>query len=252
MSHPIDDGLNISPSATKSVWRLKTKKEFISSLTEEEKQSKGGVAKLEQQQPTSRYFKCKKLADIIMLHGRSATAEDTETLGLFVHFLTGMSNFEFAAVHIILRFLHSWFTLHVFHISGILDPDPWKRWTAYQASNHPFITGSSSRRRPAGSDASISRQHISNGANGRPDFDIYWAVPWDPAICRRKLLCVQKARDKQQAMRRSNSYTGMQSSSLLSQQLGPQSMPRDGIQNLSTDPLRAFHQSEAPKQPFSS
>eukprot|EP00978_Attheya_sp_CCMP212_P016239 scaffold42342_cov52-Attheya_sp.AAC.3 len=174
MSHPTDDGRNISPSATKSVWRLKTKKEFISSLTEEEKQSK-----------------------------------------------------------------------------GILDPDPWKRWTAYQASNHPFITGSSSRRRPAGSDASASRQHISNGANGRPDFDIYWAVPWDPAICRRKLLCVQKARDKQQAMRRNNGYTGTSSSSLLSQQLRPQSIPTDGIQNLSTDQLRALHQSEASKD-FSS
>jgi hypothetical protein len=32
--------------------------------------------------------------------------------------------------------------------------------------------------------------------------DIYWQAPWDPNICRRKLLNVQKMREKQQASRR--------------------------------------------------
>ena len=32
--------------------------------------------------------------------------------------------------------------------------------------------------------------------------DIYWEAPWDPNICRRKLLNVQKLREKQQASRR--------------------------------------------------
>lgn len=32
--------------------------------------------------------------------------------------------------------------------------------------------------------------------------DIYWQAPWDPNICRRKLLNVQKMREKQQAARR--------------------------------------------------
>ena len=32
--------------------------------------------------------------------------------------------------------------------------------------------------------------------------DIYWEPPWDPGICRRKLLNVQKTRERQQAARR--------------------------------------------------
>jgi hypothetical protein len=34
--------------------------------------------------------------------------------------------------------------------------------------------------------------------------DIYWEAPWDPNVCRRKLLSVQKNREKQQATRRGN------------------------------------------------
>ncbi|EED88177.1 hypothetical protein THAPSDRAFT_37862, partial [Thalassiosira pseudonana CCMP1335] len=69
------------------------------------------LAKLEQQ-PTNRYFKKKKLEDIVMHHGVCNTKKEREQLGLFVHFL-----------------------------KGVLDPDPWKRWTAHQASMHPFLTG---------------------------------------------------------------------------------------------------------------
>jgi hypothetical protein len=37
------------------------------------------------------------------------------------------------------------------------------------------------------------------------EFDICWAPPWDPAICRRKLLDVQRTREKQRALRRTSS-----------------------------------------------
>jgi hypothetical protein len=144
-------------------WRIKTQQEYIHSLSESEIRKKGGLAKLEKQ-PANRYFKRKKLSDIIMLHGKATTNEEKETLGLLVHFLL-----------------------------GILDPDPWKRWTAFQASQHPFLTGSTThRRRPEG-----------DKAEGSDDFGIHWVPPWDPSICRRKLLNVQKTREKQQSVRRS-------------------------------------------------
>uniref|UniRef100_A0A7S1GLQ8 Protein kinase domain-containing protein n=1 Tax=Cyclophora tenuis TaxID=216820 RepID=A0A7S1GLQ8_CYCTE len=150
-------GGTASPSPPRPSWRIKTQQEYIQSLSPNEIHKKGGLAKLEKQ-PTNRYFKRKKLSDIVMLHGHAN--DDKEQLGLFVHFLL-----------------------------GILDPDPWKRWTALQASQHPFITGSSSHRRRT--EERRSRE-----------FDIYWVPPWDPSICRRKLLNVQKTREKQQAMRR--------------------------------------------------
>ena len=56
---------------------------------------------------------------------------------------------------------------------------------------HPFVTGREHRRRSGTADSS-SRE-----------FDICWAPPWDPAICRRKLLDVQRTREKQRALRRS-------------------------------------------------
>lgn len=71
--------------------------------------------------------------------------------------------------------------------SGILNPDPWKRWTALQASMHPFLTGDVSCAGP---------KVVSKGCHDMP-LTVYWAPPWDPSICRRKLLCVQKAREKQ-------------------------------------------------------
>ena len=61
---------------------------------------------------------------------------------------------------------------------GILDPDPWTRLTAHQALAHPFITGNAA---------------LCEGDNQ----EIIWSAPWDPTICRRKLLNVQKNREKQ-------------------------------------------------------
>lgn len=101
--------------------------------------------------------------------------------------------------------------------AGILDPDPLKRWTAYQASMHPFVTGATTRRRSGTALDSSSRE-----------FDICWTPPWDPAICRRKLLDVQRTREKQRALRRSvsggnppPSLTGGRSLDTSIDELGP-------------------------------
>mmetsp|Transcript_13154 Transcript_13154/g.20407 ORF Transcript_13154/g.20407 Transcript_13154/m.20407 type:complete len:1351 (-) Transcript_13154:73-4125(-) len=142
-----------TPHRTK--WEFRTRQEYINYLSEEEKQSKGGAHKLEQQ-PTSRYFKKKKLEDIVMHHGSGKTKKEKEELGLFVHFL-----------------------------KGLLDPDPWKRYTAFQASMHPFLSGSKSY-----------RSKIEVGKDGMKTtpkpYDITWVQPWDPSIPRRKLMVVQK------------------------------------------------------------
>jgi len=58
-----------------------------------------------------------------------------------------------------------------------LDPDPWKRWTAHQASMHPFVTGDIR-------EAQLRAR------------EFHWVPPWDPSICHRKLLSVKKAREK--------------------------------------------------------
>lgn len=151
-------GSESSPSG--SSWEFKTRQEYINFLTEEERRSKGGLSKLEQQQ-TNRYFKKKKLEDIVMHHGVCNTKKEREQLGLFVHFL-----------------------------KGVLDPDPWKRWTAHQASMHPFLTGSSAYRiKSSGSDVS--------GGGGAKPYDIHWVPPWDAsAISRRKLMIFQKTKEK--------------------------------------------------------
>jgi dual specificity protein kinase YAK1 len=151
-------------NSPRTVWEFKTRQEYINFLTEDEKQSKGGVAKLEQQ-PTNRYFKKKKLEDIVMHHGVCNTKKEREQLGLFVHFL-----------------------------KGVLDPDPWKRWTAHQASMHPFLTGST-----------VYRSRLEVGAGGTREsklYAIHWVPPWDPSICRRKLLMVQKTKEKSSSRRR--------------------------------------------------
>lgn len=73
--------------------------------------------------------------------------------------------------------------------TGVLEPDPWKRWTAHQASSHPFITGSymNSAARGASPTQSIKMNvDVSN-----------WNPPWDPSICRRKLSFVQRIREDQ-------------------------------------------------------
>lgn len=157
-----------SPPPPKVAWRLKTQKEYIQSLSPSEIRKKGGLAKL-QKPPANRYFKQKKLVDIIMLHGHLYCREEKATLGLFAHFLM-----------------------------GILDPDPWTRWTAYQASMHPFITGSTSHRHR-------SLPPASSTAPNREVENILWAPPWDAAVGRRKLLDVERTRERQRALRRSSS-----------------------------------------------
>jgi len=145
-------------SRSRSAWEFKTRQEYINFLTEEERRSKGGLSKLEQQQ-TNRYFKKKKLEDIVMHHGVCNTQKEREQLGLFVHFL-----------------------------KGVLDPDPWKRWTAHQASMHPFLTGSTVYRiKSNGTEAS--------GAGAKP-YDIHWVPPWDASISKRKLMVIQKTQEK--------------------------------------------------------
>ena len=181
------DSPGSSASATHQ-WRLKTRDEYIRSLSSDERQRRGGLAKLEQQSATNRYFKRKRLADIVELHGHcgpnGGTEAEREGVALFVHFLR-----------------------------GILDPDPWKRWTAHQASMHPFVTGSKNYRRAGGdfsalaavagiettSASAAAAAAAAQGAGARRHNDICWVPPWDPSICRRKLLSVQKAREKQQA-----------------------------------------------------
>ncbi|GAX16699.1 hypothetical protein FisN_21Hh140 [Fistulifera solaris] len=153
-------------------WRLKTQKEYISSLSHAEVEKKGGLTRLEQQ-PGNRYFRRTRLTDILFLHGRSTVGKDKDLLPAFVHFLY-----------------------------GLLDPDPWKRLTAFQAAQHPFLTDDLDKLiqyQPA-KDNDIREESQANRELG-----VRWETPWDPSICRRKLLNVQKMREKQQSMRRSSS-----------------------------------------------
>jgi len=92
----------------------------------------------------------------------------------------------------------------------LLDPDPWKRWTAYQASQHPFVTGIAGQLRKKTASTKIDYKEENQANIG---FDLYWAPPWDPGICRRKLLNVQRMREKQNAQRRG--YAQPRSSSQL-------------------------------------
>lgn len=79
----------------------------------------------------------------------------------------------------------------------MLEPDPWKRWTAFQAASHPFLTGNSSEGRHLDPTAEVGKDE--NHANKYCGY--YWKPPSDPTIYRRKLLNVQKVREKQQAAR---------------------------------------------------
>ena len=79
---------SITSQSRKPIWRLQTQQEYIASLSPNDIRKKGGLAKLEKQ-PTNRYFKKKKLADIIMHKGLHGKPEDMESLELFVHFLYG-------------------------------------------------------------------------------------------------------------------------------------------------------------------
>jgi dual specificity protein kinase YAK1 len=143
-------------SPSRSSWEFKTRQEYIRVLSEEEIRSKGGLSKLEQQH-TNRYFKKTRLDDIVMHHGVCNTTKEREQLCLFVHFL-----------------------------KGVLEIDPWKRWTAHQASMHPFLTGGSVYRIKASS----------VGGVGVKPCDIQWVPPWDASISKRKLVVLQKTKEK--------------------------------------------------------
>ena len=146
-------------------WRLKTQAEYVASLSQSDIEKKGGLAKL-QRQPGNRYFRRKLLSDIIMHKGQSGKHEDARLLKSFVHFLY-----------------------------GILDPDPWKRWTAFQVASHPFLTGAEMQE-------NIDPSNVKDHNHANRLFGLYWEAPSDPSIYRRKLLNVQKTREKQQAARR--------------------------------------------------
>jgi len=93
---------------TTSSWRLKTREEYAATLPESQR-----AADL-QAQNANRYFKRKKLEDIVMLHGHGTVRKNSAeliSLKWFIHLLKGM-----------------------------LEPDPHKRWTAKQALGHPFFS----------------------------------------------------------------------------------------------------------------
>jgi len=98
------------------------------------------------QQMTIRYFKSQYLQDILWSHGMAACNNDANNinkLAQFVHFLR-----------------------------GILNPDPWFRWTAKQALQHPFFDENNM-------DTSVKLDH--------------WKPEWDRAsLQRRKMLFAQK------------------------------------------------------------
>jgi len=73
-----------SPQKIALNWRLKTRQEYLAYLTEKER---GKYEKLDQ--PPNRYFKRKKLADIVSLHGHYLQGQDKELLRVFNHFLKG-------------------------------------------------------------------------------------------------------------------------------------------------------------------
>ena len=194
-----------SPGLPLPQWRLKTQQEYIASLSQSSINKKGGIEKLNKQ-PGTRYFKQKKLSDILFVHSHNGTVEERQLALAFAHFLY-----------------------------GILDPDPWKRYTAFQASQHPFVTGNLSQLRLKSSDMVLNAKE-ENQAN--LELDVYWPSPWDPAICRRKLLNVQKIREKQQSTRRS--LTGRSQASPLAD-----SSSRASRGGMSTSNLYAADESQA-------
>jgi serine/threonine protein kinase len=115
----------------KVAWKLKTRREFVSSLSKEELERFGGKSKLEQP-PANRYFKFKHLRDIILHHGNRANVEERQSLVLFVNLLR-----------------------------GLLNPDPCERLTAYQALSHPFFTGNKAQ----------LRRKVSDGVKSENDFN---------------------------------------------------------------------------------
>jgi serine/threonine protein kinase len=158
-----------APTPPLPQWRMKTLPEFIRSLNQSDIEKKGGLGKLEKP-PGNRYFRKKSLSGILNLHSANLPEEERLLLAAFEHFLL-----------------------------GVLDPDPWKRWTAFQAVQHPFITGQLAQLRKKSEGLRLEAKET-NQANLILNY--YWKAPWDPAICRRKLLNVQKMREKQHVVRR--------------------------------------------------
>lgn len=89
-THSKNEALNIIQlnKLARSPWRIKSREEFITSLSEDEKKRLGGKSKLEQQ-PANRYFKKKLLSDIVMHNVVCSSTAERETLLIFVHFLKG-------------------------------------------------------------------------------------------------------------------------------------------------------------------
>jgi serine/threonine protein kinase len=84
-----DEGSKAPPSPQPlQQWRIRSQQEYIASLSQNEIRKKGGLAKLEKQ-PTNRYFKKRKLTDIISHKGQSGEPEDKHDLDVFIHFLYG-------------------------------------------------------------------------------------------------------------------------------------------------------------------
>jgi serine/threonine protein kinase len=158
-----------APTPPLPQWRMKTLPEFIRSLDQSDIEKKGGLTKL-QKPPGNRYFRKKSLSGILNLHSSNLPEDERILLAAFEHFLL-----------------------------GVLDPDPWKRWTAFQAVQHPFVTGQLVQLRKKNADMRLEARET-NQANLILNY--YWKAPWDPAICRRKLLNVQKMREKQHVVRR--------------------------------------------------
>jgi hypothetical protein len=108
-----------------------------------------------QAQNANRYFKRKKLEDIVMLHGHGTVRKnsaDLISLKWFIHLLKGM-----------------------------LEPDPHKRWTAKQALGHPFFSSD---------DTALT--HLQQNSDLK---SFTWKPSWDPSILRRQLQYVERTRN---------------------------------------------------------
>jgi len=87
----LNTATRIKTDSSSGIWRLKSREEFASSLSREEKERRGGVSKIEQQE-TNRYFKRSRLTEILLFHGNVNTIEEKDMLDLFIHFVKGKVN----------------------------------------------------------------------------------------------------------------------------------------------------------------
>jgi hypothetical protein len=145
-------------------WKIKSREEYAKSLSKQEIEKYGGMSKIEAP-PANRYFDYKLLRDIVLDCGKKRKSDDRNELVLFIHFL-----------------------------KGLLNPDPCERWTAYQASTHPFLNGVNPKRTKS-SDSIVKTED-----------DINWSPPWDPAVATRK-LSLKRPRVLQHTRTQSSSKT---------------------------------------------